>query len=170
MEMLGSDPTMIYASTHSGANNDSSTLPVYVGDTTQAFHTYGLDWEPNTITWYFDGNAIRTVATPSDMHQPMYLLINLAVGGAGSWPGPVTSASEFPAQMSIDYVQIYGSSATTAVSGTAAQAPAPPVTIVGATRDVGLWPGRLRCHDLTRQRQPDNRCPRDADRDVQCPR
>jgi len=133
MEMLGSDPTMIYASTHSGANNDSSTLPVYVGDTTQSFHTYGLDWEPDTITWYFDGNAIRTVATPSDMHQPMYLLINLAVGGAGSWPGPVTSASEFPAQMSIDYVRIYGSSATTAVSGTAAQAPAPPVTIVGAT-------------------------------------
>ncbi len=133
MEMLGSDPTMIYASTHSGANNDSSTLPVYVGDTTQAFHTYGLDWEPNTITWYFDGNAIRTVATPSDMHQPMYLLINLAVGGAGSWPGPVTSASEFPAQMSIDYVRIYGSSATTAVSGTGAQAAAPPTTIVGAT-------------------------------------
>ncbi len=133
MEMLGSDPTMIYASTHSGANNDSSTLPVYVGDTTQAFHTYGLDWEPDTITWYFDGNAIRTVATPSDMHQPMYLLINLAVGGVGSWPGPVSSASEFPAQMSIDSVRIYASSATTAVSGTGAQAPAPPTTIVGAT-------------------------------------
>jgi beta-glucanase (GH16 family) len=141
MEMLGSDPTMIYASTHSGANNDSSTLPVYVGDTTQAFHTYGLDWEPNTITWYFDGNAIRTVATPSDMHQPMYLLINLAVGGVGSWPGPVTSASEFPAQMSIDYVHIYGSSATTAVSGTGAQAPAPPVTIVGATATSASGPG-----------------------------
>ena len=148
MEMLGNDPTMIYASTHSGSTNISSRLPVYVGDTTQSFHTYGLDWEPNTITWYFDGNAIRTVATPSDMHQPMYLLINLAVGGAGSWPGPPTSASEFPAQMSIDYVHIYGSSATTAVSGTAAQAPAPPMTIVGATPTTSTsGPRRFRCHD-----------------------
>jgi beta-glucanase (GH16 family) len=140
MEMLGSDPTTIYASTHSGSDNDSSTLPVYVGDTTQAFHTYGLDWEPNSITWYFDGNAIRTVATPSDMHQPMYLLINLAVGGAGSWPGAPTSSSEFPAQMSIDYVRIYGSSATTAVSGTDAQAPSPPTTIIGATATSGSGP------------------------------
>ncbi len=137
MEMLGNDPTMIYVSTHSGPDNISSSLPVYVGDTTHAFHTYGLDWEPNTITWYFDGNAIRTVATPSDMQQPMYLLINLAVGGAGSWPGAPASASEFPAQMSIDYVRIYGSAATISVSGTAVQAPSPPVTIIGDTPTAG---------------------------------
>lgn len=133
MEMLGNAPDVIYASTHSGANNDSSTLQAYVGDTTQSFHTYGLDWEPDHITWYFDGNAIRTVATPADMHQPMYLLINLAVGGDGSWPGPPNSATQFPAQMSIDYVRIYASSATTAVSGTGAQPPGPPVTIQGDT-------------------------------------
>ncbi len=134
-------------------------LPVYVGDTTQSFHTYGLDWEPNTITWYFDGNAIRTVATPSDMHQPMYLLINLAVGGNGSWPGAPTSASEFPAQMSIDYVRIYASSNTVAVSGTDARrprrqsrlsairrhrvrtplAPAPPLSVLQPCRPVGTW-------------------------------
>ena len=131
MEMLGNNTSTIYASTHSGSNNNSSTLPVYVGDTTQSFHTYGLDWEPNTITWYFDGNAIRTVQTPSDMHQPMYLLINLAVGGNGSWPGAPTSATEFPAQMSIDYVRIYASSATTSLSGTAVQPASAPVTIVG---------------------------------------
>jgi beta-glucanase (GH16 family) len=133
MEMLGSNPNLIYASTHSGSSNISSTLQAYVGDTTQAFHTYGLDWEPDHITWYFDGNAIRTVATPADMHQPMYLLINLAVGGNGSWPGPPTSAAEFPAQMSIGYVRIYASSASTAVSGTAVQAAGPSVTISGDT-------------------------------------
>jgi beta-glucanase (GH16 family) len=22
---------------------------------TTGFHTYGVDWEPDTITWYFDG-------------------------------------------------------------------------------------------------------------------
>jgi beta-glucanase (GH16 family)/Ca2+-binding RTX toxin-like protein len=142
MEMLGDNPSVIYASTHSGANNDSSTLGVYTGDTTQSFHTYGLDWEPDHITWYFDGNAIRTVATPSDMHQPMYLLINLAVGGNGSWPGPPTSAAEFPAQMSIDYVRYYVSANSTAVSGTALLPPGPATTIVGdAPMTVSTGPG-----------------------------
>ena len=40
------------------------------------------------------------------MHQPVYLLANLAVGGAGSWPG-VADPSAFPATMSIDYIRVY---------------------------------------------------------------
>src|SRR5262249_6457577 len=84
LELLGSNPNVYYASTHSGANNTSVPNTVYSGDTSAAFHTYGVDWEPDTITFYFDGNPVATEATPADMHQPMYMLINLAVGG--SWP------------------------------------------------------------------------------------
>ncbi len=40
-----------------------------------------MDWEPNTITYYFNGNAIATVPTPADMNQPMYMVINLGVLG-----------------------------------------------------------------------------------------
>jgi hypothetical protein len=39
------------------------------------------------------------------MNTPMYMLVNLAVGGAGSWPGtPATGAT---AQMLVDYVRAY---------------------------------------------------------------
>jgi beta-glucanase (GH16 family) len=119
MEMLGDRPNVIYASIHTADRNLVPVAPVGVGDTTRSFHTYGLDWEPDTITWCFDGNPIRTVATPADLHQPMYLLINLAVGGRDSWPGRPNRATQFPARMSLDYVRIYASPASTAISGTA---------------------------------------------------
>ncbi len=67
------------------------------------------------------------------MNQPMYLLINLAIGGG--WAGPPTSASEFPAQMSIDWVRIYASS--TALSGTGVLPASAPVTINGTTATSG---------------------------------
>ncbi len=49
------------------------------------YNTFGVQWGPSTITFYFDGAAYYTVPTPSDFHQSMYMLANLAVGG--NWPG-----------------------------------------------------------------------------------
>jgi beta-glucanase (GH16 family) len=45
------------------------------------WHTFGLDWEPGSITWYIDKTAVftTTVNVPS---QPMYLLANLAITNA----------------------------------------------------------------------------------------
>jgi hypothetical protein len=37
----------------------------------------------------------------------MYLLINLAVGGRGSWPGPPNQATVFLAQSTVEYLRIY---------------------------------------------------------------
>ncbi len=120
-EQLGSDPNTIFVGTHSavGGPNVSTTTAIHVANTTTSFHTYAVDWEPNTITWYFDGTKIFSEATPADMHQPMYMIANLAIGGQGSWPGPPTSASEFPAKMQIDYIRAYASPNTINVSGSA---------------------------------------------------
>ena len=41
------------------------------------------------------------------MHSPMFLLVNLAVGG--SWPGSPDATTGFPANMQIDYVRAYAS-------------------------------------------------------------
>jgi hypothetical protein len=38
--------------------NDANTFDSYSGATT-SFHTYGLLWEANHITWYVDGRAVR---------------------------------------------------------------------------------------------------------------
>jgi beta-glucanase (GH16 family) len=143
MEMLGNDPGTIYSTTHSVFPGEGISTPSYVGDTSTGFHTYGVDWEPKTITFYFDGNAIASVPTPADMDKPMYMLANLAVGGAGSWPGATNSSTVFPATMQIDYIRAYATAATVAVNSTQAAPAQPNLNIVGwgetVTKGDGSW-------------------------------
>ena len=53
-------------------------------DISKSFHTYELDWSESNIQMKFDNNIIWSRPTPLSMHQEMYLIINLAVGG--KWP------------------------------------------------------------------------------------
>ena len=104
MEVLGSDPTTLVTSAHSGAQGHTSKGQANaVEDTSAGYHTYGVDWEPDTITWYFDGREVFHTPTPSDMNTPMYMIANLAVGGY--WPGSADGVSS--AQMNIDYIRAY---------------------------------------------------------------
>jgi beta-glucanase (GH16 family)/Ca2+-binding RTX toxin-like protein len=74
-------------------------------DITDSYHTYGVMWTPETMTYYFDGQQIAQAATPDDAHRPMYILANLAVGG--NWPGAPFPDTEFPAHLDIDYIRAY---------------------------------------------------------------
>ena len=68
------------------------------------FHTYGLQWEPNKITWILDGTPIfESKAFSPDI--PLYLYINTAIGGF--WPGNPDPFDEYPKQMQIEYVRIF---------------------------------------------------------------
>lgn len=71
---------------------------------TAGFHTYGVLWGAETLTWYVDRVAVGRARTPADMHMPMYLILNLAV--AGHWAGD--PPSEFSsATMVVDSVRVY---------------------------------------------------------------
>ena len=110
MEQPGGDPHTIFVGTHSavGGPNVATTAAVHVGGTSMEFHVYGVNWQANEITWYFDGRPVFKEPTPADLHTPMYMLINLAVGGPGSWPGPPTRSTVFPARFEVDYLRAYG--------------------------------------------------------------
>jgi beta-glucanase (GH16 family) len=109
MEMLGRDPGTLYFSTHTKINGRDSghTIPVKVPDVSKEFHTYGVNWQPDSITWYFDDRPVATAPTPPDMHKPMYLLVNVAVGKSTSWPGAPDDRTLFPANMLIEWVRAY---------------------------------------------------------------
>lgn len=106
-EVLGNRPDILYASVHSIDPEQALEQPVVVADTSAAFHTYGVDWEPLRTIFYQDGQAVASVATPSDMNIPMYMILNLAVGGASSWPGAPNTQTQFPANLKIDYVHVF---------------------------------------------------------------
>ena len=124
LEQLGNDPKTIYQTVHDWAGGDAATGQKIsaVTDTSAGFHTYGVDWEPDTTTFYEDGKALGSVTTPASMKTPMIMMANLAVGGAGSWPGAPDGSTKFPAQMQVDYIRAYATANTVGVSGRAALA------------------------------------------------
>jgi beta-glucanase (GH16 family) len=68
------------------------------------YHTYGVDIEPDHITWYFDGqvlNNVGTLPTGAGYDKAFYMIVALAVGG---WTGnPVGETGVF----GIDYIRAY---------------------------------------------------------------
>ena len=85
-----------------------------VANISSQFHTYGVLWTNKELTWYVDGTAVFSMPTPADMNKPMYMLVNLAVGG--SFPGnpPLDFAS---ADLKVDYIRAYTLNAGGGVDG-----------------------------------------------------
>jgi beta-glucanase (GH16 family) len=104
MEWQGGRPNLDYATIHWGSDSDETVY--YTGaDLSAGFHTYGLDWEADSVTWYFDGKVVKTFTNSSEIcNVPMYVIVDLAVGGWISFPDKTT---HFPANMLVDYVQVW---------------------------------------------------------------
>lgn len=59
---------------------------------TRGWHTYGVLWREDTISFYIDRKLVKTMPTPKDFTKPMYLIFNLAMGGG--WAGEPTVTRE----------------------------------------------------------------------------
>ena len=69
------------------------------------WHVYSMDWSPAEAVFCRDGTEYLTVTSsmPRWGHLgAMYIVINLAVGGAAGSPASAT----FPAELLVDYVRI----------------------------------------------------------------
>ena len=111
LEILGDNPSKVHMSWHSNGDgkHSSETKTIDIPDASADFHTYSVEWTKDTINWFFDDIQVASAPTPSDLHQPMYMLVNLAVGGG--WPGAPNASTQFPASYSIDWVRAYTRSA-----------------------------------------------------------
>lgn len=72
------------------------------------WHTISLDWSPNKLTYLLDGKQVWQVSGKQVPDEPMYLVMNLAVGG--DYPGNPDKNTTFPAVFKIDRVRILGNS------------------------------------------------------------
>ena len=74
-------------------------------------HTYAVDWRPGEVIWYLDGvERFRDTDAAHIPHQPMYLLVDLAVGGWElPWDGIPGNGDVFPATMRVDGVRVWNS-------------------------------------------------------------
>ena len=107
MEVLGDDTIVLNMSNHwrdAAGGHHYMTLQFSGPDFSEDFHTVGVYWTADRLTWYVDGTQ-RAQTSEHVPAEPMYLLANLAVGGA--WPGYPDASTPFPAQLDIDYIRIY---------------------------------------------------------------
>jgi Glycosyl hydrolases family 16 len=81
-EILGSNHSSIHQQIHSSAGNPSCDKGV--SDSSSNWHTYELDWAPGSVTWKIDGSTTCTASGGAVPSQPMFLIINTAVGGDGA--------------------------------------------------------------------------------------
>jgi beta-glucanase (GH16 family) len=102
VEWIGVDPNRLLLTAHGPENGGSMTLKRFRRP--EAFHDYGLLWTPERLVWYVDRRAVRTVEG-HHLHRPMYILLNLAVGG---WDGnDKEDPAAFPATLRVDYVRCF---------------------------------------------------------------
>lgn len=86
------------------------------------WHTVGMHWAPQKLTYYLNGQAYHTITsgewwstadrsvnTAAPFDQEFYLILNLAVGGAlpaAHGAGPIASA-DFPIRLQVDWVRVW---------------------------------------------------------------
>lgn len=103
MEELGANPHTVYFTVWQGSSKRgcSASGP----DWSAGYHTYTLDWSAGRARWKIDGRTRCTIDSGVS-NQPMYLLMNLAIGTSSSWGGAPTSATHFPQELDVDWVRI----------------------------------------------------------------
>jgi beta-glucanase (GH16 family) len=92
MEGLGGSACYHFHSTAGGPGGCSTGN--YSG-----WHTYGADWEPGSVTYYYDGEKVGSLTTDITS-SPMYLILE---NSTGQYSGPIVK----PATMQIDYVRVW---------------------------------------------------------------
>ena len=65
---------------------------------TPGWHTFGADWQPGAVTYYYDGTAVGTIRR-GITGAPMYLIISM---GAAPSNGPVR-----PATLRVSFVRVW---------------------------------------------------------------
>jgi beta-glucanase (GH16 family) len=88
---------------NSNGNFGTSGARPTITNVSQNWHVYTLIWEPGSLTWQVDGvtTCYETTLVPSD---PMFLIINTAVGGAGE--DRAVQNGTLPQTMLVDYVHV----------------------------------------------------------------
>ena len=106
-EILGNTPTVDNMHYHwpDGSSEGADEGSEWAGpDFSAGWHTFAVDWEPGSLTWYVDGVA-RFHTGSHVTSKPQYLIANLAVGGG--WPGNPDAGTPFPSALQMEYIRVW---------------------------------------------------------------
>ncbi len=116
MEHVGHNQGYIHGSIHCKKYyhviGTQKTDTIYVPDCSDTFHVYSMEWNKDSVKVAIDDKVYFRFANEHSGYDAwpfdnkMYLLLNIAVGGA--WGGQKgVDETIFPRRMEIDYVRVY---------------------------------------------------------------
>lgn len=109
VEVFGQRTNFLNATIHAvdagGQKKKTLLVRKQVDDLAADFHTYGVNWTADRVTMYLDGRDMGSAPTPEGLKGPMYLLMNLAVGG--KWSGPSNENTPAEARFEVDYIRVW---------------------------------------------------------------
>jgi len=73
-------------------------------DLSAGFHHYGVKWEPNHVTFYFDGREVYSL--DASLSDPLFIILDLWFGSASGDPDGSTPAGESNA-LEVNYVKAW---------------------------------------------------------------
>ena len=79
IEILGKDTTKVQLNYYKDGQGGHEFMYDLGFDASEAYHTYGFDWQPDHITWYVDGKAVHTMYGNMP-NTPGKIMMN-------TWPG-----------------------------------------------------------------------------------
>ncbi len=102
-ESIGRYPAAVYYVNHwIEDNKQKRSYASHHLEDPYASHTYAIEWSKDEIKWLIDGEHIFT-STEGIPHEPMYLVINLAIGG--TWAKDPSEDTLFPLSMIVEEVK-----------------------------------------------------------------
>jgi hypothetical protein len=106
LEEYGVDSSIAHQTVHvwntNGKDYASTGNSTTCQGMTTGFHTYGALIKPDFIYFYFDGTELWKTPTPPEAKEPLYVMVNLALGGG--WP--IKDAPD-PSHLYVDYIHVY---------------------------------------------------------------
>lgn len=115
LEARGNEPRTVLGTVHGpGYAGGDSVGASLVGEDkfTDDFHVYAIEWDPQHIIWYVDGEVLNTVhpgdlpgGAPWVFNHDFFLILNLAVGGVFLDNPDETTPDQ--GALLVDYVRVY---------------------------------------------------------------
>ena len=106
MEADGNLPDQAILTYHYGSGEFNQST-VSSANYTAGWHTFAVDWEPGSITWYVDGMAAKTFTSPVVATTAMYAILDLAVSGPSDWHSSPNASTPFPSALKVAYVRVW---------------------------------------------------------------
>lgn len=114
-ENIGAEPNRVFGTVHGPGSLSDSGVGGWLDASdslARSYHVYSATWRADRVVFALDGIAFTTVLRASYpegqqwvFDRPMFMLLNLAVGG--EFPGSPSSQTHFPARLQVDWIRVW---------------------------------------------------------------